>query len=57
MIRALQMRVNRRTKTYSRLVDEGEQASNAELVAVQQLAQREKKIRRITRDLGMGKTQ
>jgi hypothetical protein len=54
MIRALQMRVNRRTQRYSKLI-QGEQADNAELIeAIRELAQREERIRRVTRDLEMG---
>ncbi len=57
MIRALQMRVNNRTERYSKMI-EGEQAENAELVdALKRLADREKKIHRVTRDLQMGKNQ
>lgn len=55
MIRALQMRVNRRTERYSKLV-EGEQAENAELIeALKRLAEREQRIHRVTRDLEMGR--
>lgn len=55
MIRALQMRVNKRTNRYSKMI-EGEQADNPELLdALQRLADREKRIHRVTRDLGMGK--
>lgn len=55
MIRALQMRVNRRTERYSKLI-EGEQAENAELIeALQRLAEREERIHRVTRDLEMGR--
>ena len=55
MIRALQMRVNRRTQRYSKLI-EGEQAQEPELVeALQQLAEREARIHRVTRDLAAGR--
>ena len=55
MIRALQMRINRRTERYSKLI-EGEQALKAELVeALQRLAEREARIHRVTRDLEMGR--
>lgn len=55
MIRALQMRVNRRTRRYSSLI-EGEQAEDAELIqALQRLAEREQRIHRVTRDLEMGR--
>ena len=57
MIRALQMRVNRRTERYSKLVD-GEQADQPELLeALRRLAERELRIYRVTRDLEMGKNQ
>jgi len=56
MNRALQMRVNTRTATYSKMV-EGELAENAELVeALKRLAEREQRIQSITRDLQTGKT-
>ena len=55
MIRALQMRVNKRTKRYSKMID-GEQADSAELFdALQRLAEREERIHRVTRDLQLGK--
>jgi len=55
MIRALQMRVNRRTERYSKLID-GEQADTAELLeALDRLAQRQQRIYQVTRDLEMGK--
>jgi hypothetical protein len=53
MIRALQMRVNTRTERYSKLI-EGEQAERLELVeSLQKLAEREKRIHEVTRDLEM----
>jgi len=55
MIRAMQMRVNRRTARYAKLV-EGEQAENPDLLqALDRLAERQARIHRITRDLEMGK--
>ena len=55
MIRALQMRVNRRTDRYSELI-EGEQALDADLVeALQRLADRETRIYEVTRDLELGR--
>ncbi len=55
MIRALQMRVNRRTGRYSKLI-EGQQADKPDLIeALRRLAERERKIHRVTRDLEMGK--
>jgi len=57
MIRALQMRVNTRTARFTKMLD-GEQADNAELVgAIRTLAERQRRIFRITSDLQMGKTQ
>jgi len=55
MIRALQVRVKRRTDRYSKLTDR-QQATSPELVeALRRLAEREARIYRITRDLEMGK--
>ncbi|MBN2579680.1 MAG: hypothetical protein JXB10_11880 [Pirellulales bacterium] len=57
MIRALQMRVNRRTLRYGKLIS-GEQAENADLIdALKRLAERERKIYRVTHDLQSGKNQ
>jgi len=57
MIRALQMRVNKRTDRYSKLI-EGEQTDSDELVeALRRLAEREQRIHRVTRDLQLGKNQ
>lgn len=59
MIRALQMRVNKRTQDYAKLVagDEG-QADQAELLdALEKLGQREARIHRATRDIVLGKNQ
>lgn len=57
MIRALQMRVNRRTDQYSKLI-EGEQATNADLLeALDRLAERQQRIYKVTRDLDLGKNQ
>jgi hypothetical protein len=59
MIRALQMRVNKRTVNYSKLVDGEEgQAEKAELIeALEKLSQREERIYRTTRDIVLGKNQ
>ncbi len=55
MIRALQMRVNRRTQRYARLID-GEQADDRELLeALDRLAERQQRIFRATRDIVIGK--
>jgi hypothetical protein len=57
MIRALQMRVNTRTKRYSKLI-EGDQADNPDLLeALRRLSKYQEKIYRITRDLESGKNQ
>ncbi|HET6884537.1 MAG TPA: hypothetical protein VFI31_30565 [Pirellulales bacterium] len=59
MIRALQMRVNKRTQSFSNMVDGEEgQAEKAELVeAIEKLSDREARIYRTTRDLVLGKNQ
>lgn len=55
MIRALQMRVNKRTERYSLLIDGG-QADRPELLrALEQLGDRQQRIHKITRDLHLGK--
>ena len=57
MIRALQLRVNRRTERYSKLIV-GEQAEKADLLdALRRLGQQQRQIHQITRDLEMGKNQ
>ena len=62
MIRALQMRVNTRTERYARLLDDPEhpvgQATSDDLVqSLLRLADREARIRQITRDIVLGKNQ
>ena len=62
MIRSLQIRVNKRTDRYSRLLEDSDeqrgQAINDELInALQNLADREGRIHQITRDLVLGKNQ
>jgi len=60
MIRALQMRVNTRTKRYNKLVegDDLGQADKPELIqALERLAERESRIFRATRDIVTGKNQ
>ena len=55
MIRALQMRVNTRTKLYSSLIA-GEQAEEPELLkSLEGLAERQQRIHQVTRDLHLGK--
>ncbi len=55
MIRALQMRINKRTERYSKLIID-QQADNQELLeALRRLAEREERIYEITRELGLGR--
>ncbi|QDS99428.1 hypothetical protein [Adhaeretor mobilis] len=55
MIRALQSRVNKRTKSYDQII-EGEQAFEAELIeALQNLAERQERIFQATHDLHTGR--
>lgn len=57
MIRALQMRVNQRTERYRQLID-GEQAEDPQLLdALTELARREERIFRATRDIVVGRNQ
>jgi hypothetical protein len=57
MIRALQMRVNRRTQRYGDMI-ETEQADQPELIAaLRRLADREERIHRVTRDIVVGRNQ
>ena len=56
MIRALQMRVNTRTKRYSKLVEGDASAEKADLLeALLRLGQQQERIYRVTRDIEMGK--
>ena len=56
MIRSLQVRVNTRTQRYSKLIGEGEQATQNDLIeAIRHLAEREQRVFKVTRDLEMGK--
>ena len=60
MIRSLQLRVNRRTKRFARMLSDPDkplaQAEDGDLqTALQKLADREAKIQRITRDIVLGK--
>ena len=55
MIRALQMRVNRRTQRYTDLV-KVEQAEQPDIIAtLEQLADRQQRIYRVTRDIVLGR--
>ena len=60
MIRSLQMRINKRTKRYARLLEDIDdpvgQAKDTDLQeALQKLAEREESIHRITREIVLGK--
>ncbi len=59
MIRSLQMRVNSRTKRFSKLLADGtEQADEPELLdAVERLADRQRKIERAAHDIVTGRTE
>ena len=55
MLRSLQMRINRRTRTLGRLID-GEQATDAEVVQqLQDLSKRQARIQKATYDLATGR--
>ncbi len=57
MIRALQMRVNRRTERYSKLV-EGEQATKEDVQeALRHLAEQQTRVYKVTRELELGKNE
>ena len=57
MIRALQMRVNRRTERYSKLID-GEQANKEDVQeALRRLTEQEARVHKVTRDLELGKNE
>jgi hypothetical protein len=59
MIRSLQMRVNTRTRRFSKLLaEEAEQAEEPELVeALERLAERQRKIERAAHDIVTGRTE
>ncbi len=57
MIRALQMRVNNRTKTYSKLTEEDQVETPELLDALRRLAEREERIHAVTRDIVVGRNQ
>ena len=59
MIRTLQMRVNSRTKRFSKLLTDGaEQADEPELIdALERLAERQHKIERAAHDIVTGRTE
>ena len=55
MIRSLQLRINRRTQRYGKMVD-GEQARSADVVeALQDLGQRQERVYRAAKDLALGR--
>ena len=55
MIRALQMRVNRRTEQYKEMIDTGEVEADWMAPTIRRLADREQRIHRVTRDIVLGK--
>ena len=56
MIRALQMRINRRTDRYTKLVEGDKSTEKPELLeALQRLGDREERVEKITRDIEMGR--
>ncbi len=62
MLKAMQLRINKRTKSYSRLLDDdmdvAGQATDDELIeALQELAARELRLQEITHDIVVGKNQ
>ncbi len=57
MIRALQMRVNRRTARFSRMIDSEGAATSELLEALEELADREHRIYRVTRDIVVGRAE
>ena len=62
MLKSMQSRINRRTTTYSRMLDDEEdqvgQASDEDLIdALQELSERELRLQSITHDIVVGKNQ
>jgi hypothetical protein len=56
MLKTLQLRINRRTKTLGKLID-GEQATEPDVVSqLRELAERQSRLQRATYDLATGKT-
>lgn len=55
MIRALQMRVNRRTAQYKEMIDTEEVTAEWLEPTIRRLAEREQRIHRVTRDIVLGK--
>jgi hypothetical protein len=57
MIRTMQMRINRRTEQYAKIV-QGEQAKDVEVVnALKDLSSRQRRLVEITRDIVTGRTE
>jgi len=58
MIRSLQLRVNKRTERYAKLVDEEGYAGEADLLeALVELSSRQQRIHQATRDIAIGRNQ
>jgi hypothetical protein len=59
MIKALQLRVNRRTERYAKLIEPGREQTNKDDVfeALQKLADQQKRVYKVTRDLDLGKNE
>ncbi len=59
MIKALQMRVNRRTERYAKLIEPGREQTNKDDVfeALRRLADQQKRVYQVTRDLDLGKNE
>jgi hypothetical protein len=57
MIRSLQMRVNRRTETYRRLIDADSIAHEELVPALERLSQEQTRIQQAARDLHLGRNQ
>ena len=55
MIRALQMRVNRRTQRYAKLLSEGEVDAGELREPLAQLSDRQRRLVQVTRDIAQGK--
>ena len=59
MIKSLQLRVNRRTERYAKLIEPGREQTNKDDVfeALQRLADQQKRVYKVTRDLDLGKNE
>ena len=56
MIRPLQMRVNRRTERYSKLIKEEQADKEDVLDALRRLSEQEARVHKVTRELELGRT-